>query len=35
MDIIELITNSIINEIPISFSKYGDGEFACVNSWGG
>ena len=35
MDITSLLTFCVRNKIPISFSKYGDGEYACANSFNG
>jgi len=35
MEISSLISESIKNKTPISFSKYGDGEFFCVHSYDG
>ena len=35
MDITKDIAEAIINRTPISFSKYGDGEFYCANSYKG
>ena len=35
MDITDILINSVENKIPISFSKYGDGEFFCANSYEG
>jgi hypothetical protein len=31
MDITDILINSIEKNIPVSFSKYGDGEYECVN----
>ena len=35
MDITEILIDSIKNKVPISFSKYGDGEYLCVTSQNG
>lgn len=35
MDITNILIYSINNKIPISFSKYGDGEYFCANSYNG
>ncbi len=35
MEITDIIINSIKNQTPFSFSKYGDGEFYCANSISG
>jgi hypothetical protein len=32
MNIVENLTNCIRNKIPVSFSKYGDGEYFCASS---
>ena len=32
MEITNILTEAILNSTPISFSKYGDGEYYCVNS---
>jgi hypothetical protein len=32
MDIVEVLTDNIKNKIPVSFSKYGDGEYFCAFS---
>lgn len=32
MDITNILIHSIENKLPISFSKYGDGEYLCANS---
>lgn len=34
-DITDKITDCILNKIPISFSKYGDGEYNCANNYFG
>jgi len=35
MEITNLLSTAIINKTPISFSKYGDGEYFCANSHNG